>query len=478
MLSFCRRLTATLASALLLAAVAAAPPAAAATALATTCPTPIAAGDSVLCGSLSNGATYLIEVPPHWNHRLFLYSHGYVVPGDSNPAQDVGDPVTGSWLLGHGYALAGSSYSSTGWAIAQALPDQIATLNLFGKLVGKPQRTIAWGHSLGGIITAGLIQRHPRLFSAALPMCGVLAGGVATWNTALDGAFAFQRLIDPAVQITGITDPKANLQGAEAAAASAQATAKGKARLALTAALGDTPGWFTPLSPEPAPNDYAGQEANQYQWAKRVDLPFIFAFRAELEARAGGNPSWNTGVNYARQLAKSADRSEVRALYHAAGLSLRADLRKLNRAKRIAAVPSAVRYLARNISFNGRIAIPVLTMHTTGDGLVIPQNEQAYASVVAGAGRSSLLRQVFVHRAGHCAFTPAETITAVRKLLHRMRTGTWNDAALTQARMNAAAAKLGPKFNIFLSGNQIVPVAPAFTAFRPSLYPRPFDLSS
>ena len=481
MLGIPRRLTATLAPALLLAGVAAATPASAATAgtaRAATCPSPIVSGDTVVCGSLADGATYLIEVPAHWNHTLFLYSHGYVVPGSANPAQDVGDPVTGSWLLGHGYALAGSSYASTGWALAQALPDQIATLNVFGKLVGKPRRTIAWGHSLGGIITAGLIQRYPRRFNAALPMCGVLAGGVATWNTGLDGAFAFQQLIDPSVQVVNITNPQANLQNAEAAAAAAQGTAAGRARLALAAALGDVPGWFTPLSPEPAANDFTAQEANQFQWETQVDFPFGFALRAELEARAGGNPSWNTGVDYARQLAKSADRREVVALYRAAGLSLRADLRTLNRAKRIAAVPSAVRYLARNISFNGRITIPVLTMHTTGDGLVIPQNEQAYASVVGKAGRSFQLRQVFVHRAGHCAFTPAETITAARRLLHRLRTGSWDDPALTPASMNAAAAKLGPTFNIFLSGGKIVPVAPAFTAFQPSLYPRPFDLPS
>ena len=253
--------------------------------------------------------------------------------------------------------------------------------------MGTPQHTIAWGHSLGGIITAGLIQTYPDRFSAALPMCGVLAGGVATWNAALDGAFAFQQLADPAVQVTGITNPLANLQGAESAIAAAQATPAGRARIALGAALGDTPGWFTPLSAEPAANDFAGQEANQFQWDANVDFPFIFAFRAELEARAGGNPSWNTGVDYAHQLAISADRSEVRALYKAAGLSLRADLRKLNKAARISADPNAVRYLARNISFTGRITIPVLSMHTTGDGLVIPQNEQAYASVVRKAGR-------------------------------------------------------------------------------------------
>jgi pimeloyl-ACP methyl ester carboxylesterase len=476
-LSFHRRYTAVLASALLLAGAAATAPIAAAATNGPDCPAPIVANDTVLCGSLADGATYLIEVPAHWNQTLFLYSHGYVSPGSNNPAHDVGDPVTGGWLLSHGYALAGSSYSSTGWAIEQALPDQIATLGVFASDVGKPQHTVAWGHSLGGIITAGLIQRYPNRFSAALPMCGVLAGGVATWNTALDGAFAFQQLVDPSVQITGITNPLANLQGAEAAGAAAQATPQGKARLALVAALADTPGWFTPLSPEPAADDFIGQEANQFQWDANVDLPFIFAFRAELEARAGGNPSWNTGVNYVRQLSKSADREEVHALYTAAGLSLRADLQKLNNAARVRADPSAVRYLARNISFTGKITMPMLSMHTVGDGLVIPQNEQAYASVVRKAGRSFLLRQVFVSRAGHCAFTPAETITAVTSLLDRMQTGHWQDGALTPASMNTAAAALGPAYNIFLSGGNVVPVAPAFASFQPTRYPRPFDLS-
>ena len=115
---------------------------------------------------------------------------------------------TGAWLLGHGYALAGSSYASTGWAIQQALTDQIATLNVFDQQVGTPTRTIAWGHSLGGIITAGLIQDYPNRFSAALPMCGVLSGGVATWNTALDSEVAFQQLIDPSLQVVNITDPE------------------------------------------------------------------------------------------------------------------------------------------------------------------------------------------------------------------------------------------------------------------------------
>src|SRR5262249_28554118 len=160
---------------------------------------------------------------------------GYVTPGSPNPAEDAGDPATKAYMLAHGFALAGSSYATTGWAIQQALPDQIGTVDAFDAAYGTPARTIAWGHSLGGIITAGLIQRYPDRFSGALPMCGVLSGGVATWNTALDAEFAFQQLIDPSVQVVGITDPNANLQGAETAAGAAQATPQGRARLALAA---------------------------------------------------------------------------------------------------------------------------------------------------------------------------------------------------------------------------------------------------
>ena len=72
-----------------------------------------------LNGTLGKAA-YAIEVPAHWNGTLFLYSHGYVAPGQANGAVDAPGPDVASWLLGHGYAVAGSSYSSTGWAVEDA----------------------------------------------------------------------------------------------------------------------------------------------------------------------------------------------------------------------------------------------------------------------------------------------------------------------------------------------------------------------
>ena len=149
-------------------------------------------------GTLPDGATYVIQVPANWQHgTLFLYSHGYVTPGSPNPARDVGDPATGLFMLSSGLALAGSSYAHTGWAVEEGLLDQIAVLDILNQAFGTPSRTIAWGHSLGGMITAGLIQRYPDRFDAALPMCGVLTGGVAAWNSALDSAFAFKTLLAP-----------------------------------------------------------------------------------------------------------------------------------------------------------------------------------------------------------------------------------------------------------------------------------------
>src|SRR5260221_14403582 len=83
--NFPRRLTAVLAPALLLAGAAGTAPAAAAATSGATCPAPIVAGDTVLCGTLTDGATDLIETPAHWNRTLFPYSHGDAGPGTNKP---------------------------------------------------------------------------------------------------------------------------------------------------------------------------------------------------------------------------------------------------------------------------------------------------------------------------------------------------------------------------------------------------------
>jgi pimeloyl-ACP methyl ester carboxylesterase len=446
--------------------------------------TPTCTNPAVTCrtGTAPDGSTWKLEVPRHWNRTLLLYSHGYVPPttptgepATNPPADDFQDRTAADELLSEGYALAGSSYANVGWAVQEAVPDQLFVLKQFQRDIGRPARTIAWGHSMGGMITADLVQRFPHLFDAALPMCGLLGGGVGLWNENLDLETAFKALMqadpNPAVSgpastlvIANVTDPAANVGAAEAALAGAQQTPAGRARLALVAALFDLPGWFDPTKPEPAATDYAAQEANQFS-ALQVQLAFVFGFRAELEARAGGNPTWNTGVEYRDVLARSAFADEARALYGAAGLDLDADLARIDAAPRTQADPGAVRYMIRNVAFDGRIAIPVLTMHTTSDWLVPAPHEQSYASAVDTAGNGALLRQLFVHRAGHCTFDDGEMLAALHTLVHRIDTGRWQ--GLAPAQLNAAAAGYGPSFNAF---------APAFTLFDPPPFLRPFVL--
>ena len=132
----------------------------------------------------------------------------------------------------------------------------------------------------------------------------------------------------------------------------------------------------------------------------------------------------------------------MRALYEQAGLSLDADLDTLAASPRVAAASAAVHYLEKYIVYNGDLDMPVLTMHTIGDGLVLPQDEQAYASVVRSDGDQSLLRQIFVSRAGHCAFTPGETVAAFQTLIGRLKTGHWG-ASTSPAGLDAIAT--GPR---------------------------------
>jgi hypothetical protein len=417
-------------------------------------------------GTLPDGSAYVMDVPAHWNGTVLLYSHGYVPDGAPNPAHNAPSDAVRSALLDAGYAQIGSSYPDTGWVLKQALPAQLATLDVFRSRFGSPRRTVAWGTSLGGMITTGLAERYGHRFAGTLAMCGLEQGGVANWNNTLDPLFALRTLLTP-----GATTPLVRLPDQAAAFASigaltaaldaAQATPAGRARIALAAALHNIPAWTDAAQPEPAPGDHDAAQLNQFG-VLHLTIYVGLSWRQEAEEHAGGNMSWNTRVDYARMLARSSIRAEVEALYERAGLSLRADLAALARAPRISADPAAIGYMIRHISFSGRLSRPMLTIHTTGDPLVPVQVQHAYADAVDDAHRSSLLRQAFVHRGGHCTFTTGEMLAALRALERRIATGRWPDTG--PAALNRLASELDPT------------ATPAYVRYRPAPYPRPFNL--
>jgi len=296
---------------------------------------------------------------------------------------------------------------------------------------------------------------------------------VATHNRELDIAFVVRTLLaaHAPLELVNIADPSPNLRVAAELLEEVQATGPGRARLALAAAVGNTPGWQEPAAPQPHPDDFTARQLNQYQLFRDIGFLVFFWARAQVEQQAGGNPSWNTGVDYQELLERSIDRDVVYGLYEQAGLDLARDLDVLARAPRISADAAAIAYLERHVVFSGKLeGIPVLTAHTDGDGLVTPDHEHAYADVVRWAGDEHLLRQLYIHRAGHCTFTPAETLTALEVLRERIETGSWPD--LDPARLNQRATALDARNDLGLSSR------PTFFAFEPSPFPRPYDIRS
>jgi pimeloyl-ACP methyl ester carboxylesterase len=419
-------------------------------------------------GTLDSGAAYVIDVPADWNGTVLLFSHGYRPAGSDNPATDAPDDATRALLLDEGYALAGSSYATTGWAAEQAVPDQLATLTAFTDQVGTAKRTLAWGESYGGLVTTAIAERHADRIDGSLSMCGLLQGGVANWNSTLDATFALKSLLAPGADLplAGFADAaeaRAAAQQLSGALDQAQTTATGRARIALAAALHRIPAWNDPAQPRPAPSDHTTAQANQYAALSGLVGNPGFAWRQEAEARADGNMSWNTGVDYGAMLRNSPTYTQVKALYKAADRSLGEDLRTLANSPRIKADSAAVRYMTRNVAFSGALRAPHLTIHTTGDGLIPVQAEQAYDRTATRAGSKPLLRQAYVDAPGHCTFSPGEQVAALHTLEERVQAGRWGNTSAEALNSASHAADPG---------------SPArYTHHRPGPYPRPYDVA-
>jgi alpha-beta hydrolase superfamily lysophospholipase len=399
-------------------------------------------------GTTSDGGSWIADVPSSWNGTLLLYSHGFGPP----QAADAPDPSTKQALLDRGYALVGSSYDPAGswWALGSALRDQFEALDAVRTfLPSQPREVIAFGTSMGGLVSALESERGNGRIDGALTTCGLVAGAIHLNNYQLDGEYAMAKLLAAAVPIKLVrfANPDEGLASAkqfDAIAQQAQSTPEGRARLALAMAFMNVPTW-APGQPMPAAYDYAAQEQQQFdiQFSGAfTTMDFIESGRPWIEQAAGGNGSWTVGVDFARQLARSPYAPQVRALYHQAGLDLRSDLGALTAGANIRADAPALRWLAQTSVPSGRLQVPELNLHTTSDQLVPVQQESVYARAVRGAGADRLLRQAYVARQGHCNFTPAELVAGVLAIQHRVESGRWGGVA-TPWSLQATASGLG-----------------------------------
>lgn len=420
-----------------------------------------------------DGAKYRVEVPDRWNGTLVLYSHGYYPEGFDQLLGDIqlaNNAGTAKWLLDHGYALAASNYKPvTGYVVDAALRDQIALLDWFDANVGRPRRTISTGQSLGAAIAILLTERHPDRFAGAMTVCGG-PDPFATYNAGLDVTFAIRTLLAPNAGID-LVRPANAADSADKLAKAVQAAAddpKGRARLALAGAFNNVTGWFNAHAPRPTGLDWQRQQALWLQFG--YSIGFGPVTHADMEGHLGGNPSWNVGIDYRRQLARSSHSRLVREAYREAGVDLRADLKALAAAPRIAPDAVAVRNQFRHVP-RGRTPVPVLTLHTTGDGGAVPDQERGFADRVRRAGHPSQLRQLYIERGAHCSNSAAEEVVALQALEEKISTGRWGD--LRPQRLNADAngfdaAQYHLVKDIVTFTDKVMP--PAFTRFTP---PRP-----
>ncbi len=344
----------------------------------------------------SNGAphSYQIEVPDDWNGDVVYFAHG--LRGNTNTLS-VGPPPIRDFLIQHGYAWGASSYSQNGYRPGIGAQDTARLIPLFERLVGVPKHGYLYGQSMGGnVVTVSLESAETRaVYDGALSECGAMTGtGIVdyflSWG-ALAGFLTDSNLpssaTDAGVFVLTLRDKvKPTLGSAD------QLSPKG---LAFASAIEHLTGGPRPMFDE-------GFTAN-------YDNNFLVLFGAIVAPAPSNAVAQNADTVY-----------EVDD-----GLAVTTD--DLNRGiTRVQANPEfqdRERYPEFAPS-TGDIAVPLLTIHGTGDLFVPIHLEQQYRRLVDAAGAGELLVQRAVQRPGHCIFTAEERQRAFTDLVAWVGSGT------------------------------------------------------
>jgi len=165
-------------------------------------------------GVTSDGAPYAMQVPANFNGTVALYSHGYRYNVDIPAAipliggykiTNTPEPVPGGnaevakYFFSQGIAIVGSGFARQGWNPDSAIKTNVELIDTFKKQFPKTTKVVAWGSSLGGVITQGLAEKYPQLVSAVAPMC--MADNIAPQLTmAGDFLWGVKVLFDPTIK--------------------------------------------------------------------------------------------------------------------------------------------------------------------------------------------------------------------------------------------------------------------------------------
>ena len=340
-------------------------------------------------------AGYRIEVPAQWNGRLVLWAHGF--RGDGLELTVDNHPLR-AWLIANGYAWAASSYSRNGYDVATGVKDTHDLTTLFNGLVDRPQRTYITGASMGGHVTAASIEQYRHAYDGAMPICGVV-GDYELFDFFLDYMLSAQTLAGLDAQFPAPADWSAvtvpQITSSLAGAWPFGLTVDGERLKALTELR-------------------SGGERPLFDAAWAAWATFLLGLPATGDGTVPGSPGVvvdNTDVVYQFDTDPSLTPAE----------------QSFNESiPRIAQDPQGrvKRGLDNAPVIDGRITVPVLTLHDLGDLFVPFLMEQVYAQRVADNGRSDLLVQRAIRGVGHCDFTPTELVTGFADLVKWVEDGT------------------------------------------------------
>jgi pimeloyl-ACP methyl ester carboxylesterase len=265
-------------------------------------------------------------------------------------------------FLQRGYAVAASAYSSQGWAVAEALPDNERLRQYFAATYAKPKHTYAVGVSLGGLDALAIIEKDDAQYDGALSVCGVnvpaaevFSDGIVTPLVALE--YFFPKAIPLAKG--GLVDP-------------------------------DSPPM---LDPEAIEAEFKTDEAKTAILVKRLEIPrpmlagammLDYMVLREMQQRAGGQPVDNMKTTYSGFGDDAAFNRDVH---------------------RYAGSPDAMAYVKQNFKLTGNIDKPVVLQSVAVDQTIPARFAARYPELVRDAGSSNELTVLPAVGEGHCNLT-------------------------------------------------------------------------
>jgi pimeloyl-ACP methyl ester carboxylesterase len=329
------------------------------------------------------GGQYVIEVPAGWNGGLVLYAHG--IDGS------LASPLS-LHLRERGYALAASSYRTLGYRVDLFIDDMRALLDLFIREVRRPRWAVIHGQSMGGHVAIASLELYPGLYQGALIECGNVDGvGIADFYAAARAAAEYLG----AVNLFDAPDRETIVRRVN--------------------------GQWLPLMGAPPAYTERG---------RRFDSVLKYLMGGDLPLRLQGLPRYyfrylapSSGAGD-QELVRSASTVQVRYRIDS-GLGVAED--DLNAGVRRISPPAGARSRSVNPAFaelTGRITVPVLTLHNTGDGWVPFGLQQSYRRRTLAAGTDHLLVQRAVRWPGHCVFDGETREQAFDDLIAWMERGT------------------------------------------------------